>query len=250
MSNSVEILNVRIDDVTIQEVLAKITVFIESGGYHTLSFANPEIVMFANKEPFYREFINNASLVVADGVGLLLASRLLRKPLRERVTGTDMMYSLGALSAKKGYSLFFLGGKAEVVNKAVENLKKIYPGVNICGFYHGYFGEEEERKIIKEIKDKKPDILIVCLGMYKQEMWIEKHFDELKVPVCFGNGGAIDFVAGKLPRAPEWMLNSGLEWMYRLWKEPWRIKRQWLLPLFILKVIYQKYRSFFRQKSF
>jgi N-acetylglucosaminyldiphosphoundecaprenol N-acetyl-beta-D-mannosaminyltransferase len=240
MNKVLRILNVNMHDLSYEEVLGKIEEFIRSGRPHIMVCANPEMLLYAQRKPEYRGYINNADLVTPDGVGLLLAARILGHPLKERVTGTDLSYSLARLSSEKRYSMYFLGGKPGIAQKAVSNLDRLYPGVRIVGAYHGFFSSDEEREIVSDIKDKKPDILMVCLGMYKQEMWIEKYFNELNVPVCFGNGGALDFVAGKRRRAPKWMIQMGLEWLFRLIQEPSRMKRQMFLPLFVFRVLAQR----------
>lgn len=242
MDKAHSILNINIHDLSYGEVLDSIEKFIHSGGPHILVCANPEILMYAQRKPEYRDYVNGADLVTADGVGVLWASRILGSPLKERVPGTDLAYSLARLSSEKGYSLYFLGGEPGIAEKAASNLARLYPGVRIVGTHHGFFSGDEEREIVSDIKDKKPDILMVCLGMYRQEMWIKRHFCDLNVPVCFGNGGALDFISGKRQRAPKWMIRMGLEWLFRLIQEPGRIKRQMYLPVFVVKVLAQRVR--------
>ncbi|MBU1152712.1 WecB/TagA/CpsF family glycosyltransferase [bacterium] len=248
MNNNIFIFGIRIDNVTYTKVLQKIEDFIKSDKLHVLVFANPEIVMKACKYPEYKKYINNVDLVAPDGIGLIWASKILGNPLKERVTGTDITYKLAELSAKKGYSLYFIGGENGVAEKAVENLKRLYSGVNIIGFHHGFWEKEKEEEIIKDINSKNPDILMVCLGMYKQEMWIKKNLHNLNVKICFGNGGALDFVSGKRKRAPKWIINMGLEWLIRLIQDPCRVKRQYQILLFIILVFFEKIKIFWRKK--
>ncbi|MBU0480050.1 MAG: WecB/TagA/CpsF family glycosyltransferase [Proteobacteria bacterium] len=242
MDKTLRILDINIHNLSYVEVLEKVEEFIRSGQSHIMVCANPEMVLYARRKPEYRDFINRADLVTPDGVGLLLAARVLGHPLKERVTGTDLSESFGRLSAEKGYSMYFLGGEPGIAEEAASSLANRYPGVNIVGIHHGFFSSDDEKEIVADIKNKKPDILMVCLGMYIQEMWIQKYFRELNVPVCLGNGGALDFVAGKRRRAPKWLMGLGLEWLFRLIQDPsWaRIKRQMTLPLFVFKVLLQK----------
>lgn len=233
----IQILDIPIDNLSYNSALEQIEKYIIERGNHIIVFANPEIILMARQIQEYKEYIKGASLVLPDGIGLIWASKILKSPLCERVTGTDMVYSLAKLSQKKGYSLYFLGGERGVALVAKKNLEKMFPGVKIVGYYHGYFDENEEIKIKSDIKEKKPDILMVCLGMYKQEMWIKRNFMDLNVPVCFGNGGALDFVSGKRKRAFRWMQVLGLEWLFRLIQEPKRIKRQFKLIFFIIEIL-------------
>lgn len=248
-TGKVKILGIYVNNITQSEVLQKTEEFVGSSKPHILSFVNPEIIMRAQMLPSYKEYLNNADLVAPDGIGLLLASKIIGTPLKERVTGTNIMYSLAEMSAKKGFRLYFLGAKFDVVKTAVKKLTCLYPTLKVVGMNHGYFSVSEEKNVIAEIKTKKPDILIVCLGMYKQEMWIKRNLAEINVPVCFGNGGAFDFVSGRVKRAPLWMQKSGLEWFYRLLQEPRRIKRQLVLPLFLILVISRKFRRTIRKRQ-
>jgi len=245
----IPILGVGIDILTSEEVLHRIEGWILSGKPHTLSFANPEIVMFARRRRDYREFINSADIVAPDGIGLIWASRIFGKPLKERVTGTDMMYYIAEASALKGFRLYFVGGRPGIAEEATEKLRALYPEVNVVGTWHGFFSEEEEQELIDDVISKKPDILVVCLGMYRQEMWIKRNKHRLNVPVCFGNGGALDFVSGRARRAPKWMLSCGLEWLFRLMREPLRAKRQFILLPFVLLILSRRLSRLFKQEN-
>ncbi len=236
------VLGVGIDNITQADVLGKIEEYIASGRPHIISFTNPEIVMLANQYPEYMTYLNGADIVAADGIGLIWASKIYKKPLSERVAGTDFMYALAELSSRKGFTLYFLGADKGIADGAAQNLKTLYPGLNIIGTHHGYFNGHEAKRIIEDIKQKKPDILIVCLGMLKQEKWIKDNIKEINVPVCFGNGGAFDFVSGSAKRAPLYLQRAGLEWLFRLLREPHRIKRQIALFHFAVKVFRDRLR--------
>lgn len=244
----IKILGVPVDFIDRKTVITRIEDFIKSGKPHFLSFINPEIVMKCRQVPELKQAIENADLIAPDGIGILWAARLFGYPLPERVTGTDIMYDIAKLSDLKKYSIYFLGAAPGVVDEAVYNLRKKYPSVNIVGYHHGYFSDDEE--IVNEIECLNPDILVVCLGMVKQELWIKRHMEKLKVPVSFGNGGALDFVSGKAIRAPLWMRRIGLEWFFRLIHDfKWiRIKRQCILIKFILLVINRFFNQYNRNK--
>lgn len=238
----VEVLGIGTDGFTMEQTVSRIEELIKKRGKktHVLSFINPEIIMTALKHSDYYDFLKSAELVVPDGAGVLWASRVLGSPLPERVTGTDMMYRLAELSAAKGYGIYFLGGRPGVAEKAAQTLASLYPGARFVGMRDGYFPARDEEAVIEDINSAKPDVLVVCLGMYRQEMWIKRNMDRLRVPVAFGNGGALDFASGDATRAPAWMCNHGLEWLWRLLREPSRIKRQAVLPLFVLRVLASK----------
>ncbi|MGQ9778131.1 MAG: WecB/TagA/CpsF family glycosyltransferase [Thermodesulfobacteriota bacterium] len=196
---------------------------------HTIVLLNPHLLLEAIKNPEYKEYIKRADIVTADGIGILLAGWLLGRRFPERVTGTDLMPRLGDLCAKKGYSLYLLGGEPGIAEKAKQSFEKKYPAIKIVGTHHGYFGPEEEQTIVMEINSKGTDILVVCMGAYKQEMFIQRHLRQLNVSVCFGNGAAFDFMTGKLKRAPVFMQRHGIEWLFRLIIEPRRLWRRYLI---------------------
>jgi N-acetylglucosaminyldiphosphoundecaprenol N-acetyl-beta-D-mannosaminyltransferase len=243
----IKILGIPVDYVDRTTVLDSIENYIQSGTQHFLSFINPEIIMKCRNSPELKQAIEKADLIAPDGVGLLWASKMIGSPISERVTGSDIIFDIANLSHVKGYSLYFLGAEPGVAEKSADLLKKKYPNVNIIGTHHGYF--ENDEAIVSQIEFLRPDILIVCLGMLKQELWIQKNIDRLKIPVSFGNGGAFDFTSGKIKRAPLWVQRLGMEWFYRLLKEPKRINRQRVLPLFVLLVLKQVLREKFLKKS-
>ena len=242
-SKSVQILGTRVDKITHDELLNRMDNVINNRKRCTVCFSNPYIIIESIKNNELRQYINESDFVVADGVGIILASKLLGELIPERVTGTDFMYYLSELSSRKSYKLYFLGAHPGVADITARNLTKMYSGLKIEGTQHGYFNEEDEKRIIEDIKEKKPDILIVCLGVPKQELWIKKHKDELGVPVIFGNGAAFDFVAGCFKRAPIWMQKCGLEWFFRLIQEPKRLWKRYLIGniYFLFLVVKQKF---------
>ncbi len=239
----IEILGIPVDSVDRATVIKKIDQFIKEQKPHSLSFINPEIIMKCRQVPELKQMILSADLIAPDGINVLWAAKMLGHSLPERVTGTDILYDISKLSALKGYSIYLLGAAPGIADKAADVLRRLYPGVNIIGTHHGYFEDDEE--IVSQIEKLKPDILVVCLGMVKQELWIKKHFDRLRVPVSFGNGGALDFVSGKVKRAPLWIQNIGLEWFCRLMQDfTWRrIKRQSVLFKFVYLVLKSRIKT-------
>lgn len=225
MTEGLTILGVSIDNVTMAETLEKIAEFVREGSFHQIATANVDFLVHAIDNPPYREVLNRCDLVVADGMPVVMAARLLGTPLRERVTGSDLI----PLLAKTGYRIFLLGAKPEVSQMAANRLEEL--GGNVVGRISPVAGPIEnfdDEGILAELEATKPDILLVALGSPKQEMWLHRNRNRLKVPVCIGIGGGLDFLAGTLSRAPVWMRESGLEWVYRIYAEPHRLARRYL----------------------
>jgi N-acetylglucosaminyldiphosphoundecaprenol N-acetyl-beta-D-mannosaminyltransferase len=176
-----------------------------------------------------------ADLLVPDSIGIVWAGRL-----RARVPGVDMVDELAKRAAARRYTMFLVGSKDGIANKAATELIRRYPGLKIVGARSGYFSPEQEKKLVEEIRSVKPDILLVGLGMGKQEKWIVDHLRSLHVPVSLGVGGSFDVIAGETRRAPEWIRNAGLEWLYRFAQQPTRVKRMIALPRFVLMVMRER----------
>lgn len=232
----------------LNEANNRVEEFLKQESIKTIYTPNTEIVMACKEDEKLREIVNSGDLIIPDGIGLIHASNIKNKPLKERVTGFDLSIKILEIANREGYSLYLLGGKDGVAKEAGKNIEKNYPNINIVGYHHGYFkgshiGEKEhpeELAIIDEIVKKKPDIIFVGLGFPKQEIWIEENKDRLPSKVIIGNGGTMDILSGNTKRAPEIFQRLGLEWLYRLIKEPSRIKRQLVLPKFMLQVLFGK----------
>jgi N-acetylglucosaminyldiphosphoundecaprenol N-acetyl-beta-D-mannosaminyltransferase len=237
---SIEILGVRVDSATYDDLLARVDVFVADGEAHQIVTLNPEMVVAAHDDPAFRKMLNDADLNVADGVGLLLASRWLGWPLPERVTGSDGIYHLAAHCARRGYGLFLLGASPGVAQMVADRLKAANPGLRVVGCYAGSPNREEEDDIIKLVGRAAPDLLMVAYGVPAEEIWIARNRERLGVPVMIGVGGSFDFVAGVTRRAPQWLRRIGLEWLHRLVSEPWRWRRQLALPRFAWLVLKEK----------
>lgn len=228
--NKINVLGINIDNLTMAQAVEKANTFID-GTAHAVFTPNPEIIMVAqeNKEMF--DGLNKADMCLPDGIGVVIASKILKTPLKERVPGFDFCCEL----MKTNKSFYFFGGKPGVAEKAAQNM--IEKGVNVVGHHHGYFDDDTE--IINDINEKQPDVILVCLGMGKQEKWILNNMKNLKTSILIGAGGSLDVLAGVVERAPEIWQKLNLEWFYRTVKQPSRIPRIMVLPKFILKVLFK-----------
>ncbi len=197
---------------------------------------NAEIVMQARKNLRLNEIINSAWLSSPDGSGVLLASKLLskNKAFEERVAGFDLMKALIELAGARDYSVYFLGGEPGVAEKARENVKDSYPGINICGCHHGYLDDELKGEVIEDINKQRPDLLLVGMGAPRQEYFISENRDKMDFKVALTVGGSFDVISGEKARAPVWVQKIYLEWLYRLFQEPSRWRRIKVLPHFVL----------------
>lgn len=236
------ILKVKIHALTNLQTLALIEAFIASREPHQLVTVNPEFVIAAQSDDEFRRIINNATLALPDGVGLLLAARFLGTTgLPERVPGSDLVVRLAELSHRKGYRIYFLGAWEGIAEKAIENLRRSYPNLNVAGCFSGSPAFEENEAIVRRILVTRPDILLVAYGAPGQDKWIARNLDRLQIPVCIGVGGSFDFLAGTAKRAPAWIQKLGLEWLHRLMTQPWRWKRIWnAVPRFCWLVLRSK----------
>ncbi|MBC7264694.1 MAG: WecB/TagA/CpsF family glycosyltransferase [Chloroflexi bacterium] len=237
---SLYILGVRVDDVTYNEAVVEIDCFVRKRTPHQIVTVNPEFIIAARRDVEFRHIINHAALSLPDGAGLLWASRLLGHPLRERVTGVDMLQHLADLATQRGYAIFLLGAAPGVAAEAARRLAERFPRLMIAGTHVGSPEPTEEPEIIEIVRCAAPDMLFVAYGAPKQDKWIARNLDRLGVPVAMGVGGAFDFISGRAQRAPMWMRRAGLEWLHRLYREPWRWRRMLALPAFAWLVITER----------
>ncbi|MEW6232712.1 MAG: WecB/TagA/CpsF family glycosyltransferase [Chloroflexota bacterium] len=228
----VDILGVEIDALTPQEAHIEIARLVRAGTGHQVVTVNPEFVMAARRDREFADVLRHADLALADGMGLLWASRILGCPLRERVAGVEVVLGLAALCAQQGFSLFLLGSAPGVAEEAARVLQEANPGLKIAGTFPGSPRAEEEDMICDLIRKARPSILLVAFGAPQQDKWIRRHLSRTGVPVAMGVGGAFDFISGRARRAPGWMRRIGLEWLYRLCRQPWRWRRMLALPQF------------------
>lgn len=234
---TVEILGIPIDKVTLEQAVARVEGFIASGAPHLVVTPNAEMLYKSLEDAELAGVLRQADLAIPDGAGVVLASRWLGNPVPQRVTGVDLVQALFERGNKNGYRFFLLGAKPESVQEAARRLAETFPGLTVCGHHHGYFGPGEESLIIDQIRAARPQALLCGLGVPKQEKWLGRLYPELGVPVSLGIGGAIDVFAGKVERAPRWAQKANLEWLYRLCRQPGRIGRQLALPRFVWEVL-------------
>jgi N-acetylglucosaminyldiphosphoundecaprenol N-acetyl-beta-D-mannosaminyltransferase len=238
--NRIAVLNVMIDVVTMKEAVEAVKQFILQKKSHLVVTPNPEIIMMANKDEQLARIINNADLVVPDGAGVVWAARYQGDAMPERVAGYDLVQNLLIEAMSEKYKIYLFGGAPGIAEKAKKIAEERYPGVQIVGTRNGFFTKQNESEIVNDIKACQPDILLVALGVPRQEKWLEEYKEELKVPVSIGVGGTFDVMAGVVKRAPLWMQRSNLEWLFRLLSEPKRAIRMLALPHFVIKIMTTK----------
>ena len=236
--NKENILGIDVSITSYKQLEKNIENDIKKGNKSFIVAINPEKILKARKDKKLKELLNKATYQIPDGVGVVYASKLRKGKIKERVTGIDSMEMLCRLSNNKGYKIFMYGAKEEVISKAKDNLEKRYKNIKIVGTINGY--EKDGQKLIDTINKSKANIVFVALGSPKQELWITENMDKLCVNVYQGVGGSFDVVSGTIKRAPKWMQNCGLEWLYRLLKEPKRIFRQVKLVKFLWLIIFNK----------
>lgn len=242
MEEKIDILDIPVDNVTMQEALIRISQFVASATVHTVFTPNPEIIMLAQKNERFYHILKNASLVVPDGIGVVIASKIKKgTALQERVAGYDLVQNTMKQAVDKGYRYYFLGSKPGVAKQAAKKMEEIYPGIQIVGTHDGYFKPEDNLEIVESINQSQANIVLVALGAPRQEIWIDENKHLLKhVKVLIGVGGSLDVMAGVAKRAPVIFQKIGLEWFYRLISQPTRIKRMAVLPQFMLHVMLSK----------
>lgn len=237
----VHILGFPVDAIRYEEWLEMIGVWVTSGvkAAHVCT-VNPEFMMIARRDSNFGNILRRADVCVPDGVGLLWAARTLGTPLPERVTGSDGVPRIAERAARQGWRLFFLGAAPGVAEQAADVLRKRHPGLQIVGTYSGSPAPEEEDAIIERVNASSADILFVAYGAPEQDKWIARNLPRLGVKMAMGVGGSFDFIAGIVPRAPMWIQQRGLEWLFRLYLQPRRIGRMMRLPLFALLVLLKR----------
>lgn len=235
--DSIQILGQPIANLSMDAAVAAIGTMVTSRQPHHVVTVNPEFIMEARRNERFRLVLQRADLAVADGVGLLLAARLQRRHFKARVAGTDLVVRLSQESAHQGWRPFFLGAGSGVAEYAAHRLETRFPGLEVAGCYAGSPTPDETPDLIARVRATTPDILFVAYGHPKQDLWISENKAALDVPVMMGVGGAFDFIAGVVPRAPRAFRRAGLEWLYRLYQQPWRWRRMLALPQFLVLTI-------------
>lgn len=240
-------LNTEVDNVTLEESLEIIEGYIVEKKPRYVVTPNVDHIVKIEEDDEFKIIYKNADLILTDGMPLIWISKWLKKPIREKVSGSDLFPKVCELASNRGYKIFLLGAGDGVALEAAKNLKNKYRGLDIVGTYSPSYGfekkEEEIEKIIEIINKAKPDVLAVGLGAPKQEKFLYKYKNRLNVPVSLGIGASIDFEAGNVNRAPRWMQKSGLEWFYRLCKEPKRMYKRYLIDDMKIIKLFFKYKS-------
>jgi N-acetylglucosaminyldiphosphoundecaprenol N-acetyl-beta-D-mannosaminyltransferase len=237
------ILGSRVDPVGMEEAQQRIAQLLTNHRFAQVVTFGSEMAMLARRDAAYRDAVNAADLVVPDTVGVVIAARLLGKPVRERVAGIELVENVCAACASDGTSIFLLGGAKGVAEQAAAALAQRHPGLKVVGTHDGYFSDVDDAMVVERIKASGAQLVFVALGFPKQELWVRAHAADLGPVVCIGIGGSLDVISGRLQRAPAAMRKLGLEWLYRLVKEPQRLRRQLALPQFAFLVTGQVLRE-------
>jgi len=239
----VEILGVPVNQIDFAGLLSQLAQWISqeipATGCHQVCTVNPEFIMTARHAPHFAAVLQRADLRVPDGIGVLLAARLLGVQIRERVTGSDGIFRICERAATQQWSVYFLGAAPGIAEQTSSILQQRYPGLRVAGTFAGSPAAQDWPTIRQQLATARPDILLVAYGHPRQDLWIDRHRRELPVKVALGVGGAFDFVAGVTQRAPHWMQQLGLEWLHRLVREPWRWRRMLQLPRFAGLVLWE-----------
>lgn len=232
--NSITVLGVRVDDVTMTEALARVDDFMQEPRLHQIITVNPEFVMAAQDDAVFARALAESDLNLPDGANLVRAAQAQGTPLRERVAGTDFVWYLCGLAATLGWRVFLLGGRNGVGGQAAARLQMRYRNLKIVGMFEGTPDARDEADIIARVNESGAELLFVAYGAPAQDLWIYRNRAQLpNVRVAVGVGGAFDFIAKKIRRAPKLIQDLGLEWLFRLSLQPWRIRRQWALVHFV-----------------
>ena len=240
----IKILGVPVHPYTMKGAVEKILERVSQSKKTFVVTANAEIIMMGQSDAEYMEILNKAALVLPDGAGTVWAGRKLGYEVPERVAGYDLFLNLMSEAAHKKFKVFFFGAAPGVADEAKQKCEILYPGVSIVGCRNGYFNEEDNLTIVEEINKSCADLLFVALGAPKQEKWLSKYQEILNPTLLMGIGGSFDVVAGKMKRAPKWMQDASLEWLFRLYKQPSRFKRMLVLPKFVIKVLrFKSYKA-------
>ena len=246
-SQSLRILGVRVDDVTMQEACDQLAALITLGGVHQVATVNPEFIMSARRDKEFFALLERTTLNVPDGVGVLWAARWVGHTLRERVPGVDMVRQLCARGSQYKWRAFFLGARPGVAERAAAGLALKYQGLVVAGAFAGSPRLEDDQEILARVRKARPNLLFVAYGAPAQDKWLARNLPRLELPappagvpeglIGIGVGGAFDFLTGVQKRAPDWVQQAGLEWLYRLLREPWRWRRQAALIRFAVAVM-------------
>ncbi len=230
-----ELLGTAVHAVTLAGALDWVSASVQARTVGYVVTLNGALLVQTARDPALRALVNEAALVTADGIGVLLAARILGVTLPGRVAGIDLAVAVCARAAQLAHRMYLLGGAPGVAARTADALRRQHPTLQIVGTHHGYLAPEDEPAVVTDIQHARPDVLLVAFGAPRQEIWMRRWNKELGVPVAIGVGGSFDVLAGRVPRAPGWMQRAGLEWLYRVWREPrrWSVVRT-IPPLFLM----------------
>jgi len=234
--NQVRVLGVRVDCLDMGAALERIAQLVDAGGHHLVATVNPEFVMRARVDQDFARVLESADLCLADGSGVVWAARRQGCAIREPVTGVDLIPPLAELCAHRHFRLFLLGAAEGVAAELASRLRAEHPGLEVAA-HEGSPAPSSDAETAASIGNFRPHVLLVAYGHPNQELWIDRNRDSLGVAVAMGVGGAFDYLTGRVPRAPSWMRRAGLEWLFRLIRQPWRIRRMAVLPIYALRVL-------------
>ncbi len=247
LKQKIDIMGVDVDNVTMKQAIGRFKTFMGKDKLHLVCTPNPEIIMRAKEDKSLKNILANADLVVPDGIGVVIASKILKgTSLKERVAGFDLVQNTMKISKDKEYKYFFFGSKPDIAKLASEKMSEKYPNIEVVGYRDGYFEDSETDEIVDQINKSGANILLVGLGAPKQEQWIVDNRDKLdNIKVAVGVGGSLDVMSGEVKRAPVLFQKLGMEWFYRLISEPTRAKRMLVLPKFLIEVVEKRIKSKF-----
>jgi N-acetylglucosaminyldiphosphoundecaprenol N-acetyl-beta-D-mannosaminyltransferase len=247
MAERVRILGVKVDSLSVDELNAALERFVRCEKRSLILHVNVHCINLSQGNPWLRDFLNSASIVFCDGIGVMLGARILGKRIKQRIPITEWIWKLASLAESQGFTLFILGSRPSTADEAATRIKRQFARLRLAGAHHGYFdktpGSLENEKVITMINAVKPDVLIVGFGMPLQERWLMENWDRLDVKVALTGGAIVDRVAGHVRRGPRWMTDNGLEWLARLAIEPRRLWKRYLIgnPVFLLRVLRERF---------
>lgn len=240
----IELMNCRIDNLSMAETVAEVERFVATGSAHQHVVVNVDKLVKANRDPQLLDIINGCDLINADGMPVVWAARLLGRPLKGRVAGIDLFGALLERAAQTGWRVFFLGARQEVVDRLVDMLRQRYAELRIAGWRNGYWLPEEEEAVVEEIRRTRPELLFVAISSPRKERFLGQYARQLSIPFAMGVGGSFDVYTGLVRRAPRWMQAAGLEWFYRFLQEPRRMFRRYFIddPYFLV-LLWREWRK-------
>jgi N-acetylglucosaminyldiphosphoundecaprenol N-acetyl-beta-D-mannosaminyltransferase len=245
----VEVLGVGVHSVSVAELHAEIQRTIGQGERSLILYANTHALNLSYHDSDFRASLNQASIVLCDGIGAMLGARLLGHPIRQRIPLTELIWQLAEFAEPRGFTFFFLGARPSVADNAAARLKVSFPSLDFVGVHHGYFnktaGNPENEEVVRMINAAKPDILIVGFGMPLQERWLAENWGRLEARIALSGGAVFDYTSGELQRGPRWMTDNGLEWLSRLMIEPRRLWKRYIVgnPIFLLRVLKERLKA-------